>query len=258
VRELKNVVERAAILSGDSSIVRAEHLMIQRRAAKQSAPDAVGEIKIPSTGKLLDEIVAEAVTLTLRSRTDQAAAACLLGIRADAGKEDDPSSGAFARFGGVSRQNAFPLPLSGAAAHLVAEAEAAERAGNRELARIQYDRALRLLRESRAASTILRRIARSHCDDGHLDVALDCLDAALGSAEAHGALSDIAHTKNLAGNLLLTRGDCRRRSRCARAHFPRGRHRRAPARGDGGAEPGVIASMRGDCPPLSSGTRRVS
>jgi tetratricopeptide (TPR) repeat protein len=99
------------------------------------------------------------------------------------------------------------VPLSGAAAHLVAEAEAAERAGNRELARIQYDRALRLLRESRAASTILRRIARSHCDDGHLDVALDCLDAALGSAEAHGALSDVAHAKNLAGNILLTRGD---------------------------------------------------
>ena len=105
------------------------------------------------------------------------------------------------------RNGAFPLPLSGAAAHLVAEAEAAERAGQRELARLLYDRALRLLRESRAASTILRRIARSHCDDGHLDVALDCLDAALGSAEAHGALSDIAHARNLAGNILLTRGD---------------------------------------------------
>jgi DNA-binding NtrC family response regulator len=81
VRELKNVVERAAILSGDSSIVRAEHLMIQRRAVKQSAPDAIGEIKIPSAGKLLDEIVAEAVTLTLKiTNGNQAAAARLLGI----------------------------------------------------------------------------------------------------------------------------------------------------------------------------------
>jgi two-component system response regulator AtoC len=81
VRELKNVVERAAILSGDSSIVRAEHLMIQRRAAKQSAPDAIGEIKIPTTGKLLDDIVAEAVSLTLKiTNGNQAAAARLLGI----------------------------------------------------------------------------------------------------------------------------------------------------------------------------------
>src|SRR6185503_9585793 len=33
VRELKNVVERAAILSGDARVVRPEHLMIQRRSS---------------------------------------------------------------------------------------------------------------------------------------------------------------------------------------------------------------------------------
>jgi len=55
--------------------------MIQRRAARQSAPDAVGEIKIPTSGKLLDDIVAEAVMLTLRiTNGNQAAAARLLGI----------------------------------------------------------------------------------------------------------------------------------------------------------------------------------
>lgn len=144
---------------------------------------------------------------------------------------------------------AFPVPLSGAAAHLVAEAEAAERAGNRELARLQYDRALRLLRESRAASTILRRIARSHFDEGHLDVALDCLDAALGSAEAHGALSDIAHTKNLAGNILLTRGDYA----AAEPMYARALAL-AVETGERQLEAmvaqnlGVIASMRGDLP----------
>jgi putative nucleotidyltransferase with HDIG domain len=150
----------------------------------------------------------------------------------------------------VSAQHgAFPLPLSGAAAHLVAEAEAAERAGNRELARLQYDRALRLLRESRAASTILRRIARSHCDDGHLDVALDCLEAALGSAEAHGALSDIAHAKNLAGNILLTRGDYA----AAEPMYARALAL-AVETGERQLEAmvaqnlGVIASMRGDLP----------
>ena len=108
---------------------------------------------------------------------------------------------------------------------------------------------MRLLRESRAASTILRRIARSHCDDGHLDVALDCLDAALGSAEAHGALSDIAHTKNLAGNILLTRGDYA----AAEPMYARALSL-AVETGERQLEAmvaqnlGVIASMRGDLP----------
>jgi len=81
VRELKNVIERAAILSGDSPLVRAENLMIQRRTARAPAPDAVGEIRIPPGGKLLDDIVAEAVALTLKlTGGNQAAAARLLGI----------------------------------------------------------------------------------------------------------------------------------------------------------------------------------
>ena len=83
VRELKNVVERAAILSGDSSVVRAEHLMIQRRTTSRQAvaDDAVGDIRIPRTGKLLEEIEREAVALTLQlTNGNQAAAARLLGI----------------------------------------------------------------------------------------------------------------------------------------------------------------------------------
>ena len=82
VRELKNVVERAAILSADSPIVRAEHLMIQRRTARPvSVDDAIGEIRIPRTGKLLDDVEREAVALTLKiTGGNQAAAARLLGI----------------------------------------------------------------------------------------------------------------------------------------------------------------------------------
>jgi len=146
-----------------------------------------------------------------------------------------------------ARNGGLPVPLSGAAAHLVAEAEAAERAGNRELARRQYERALRLLRESAAASTIFRRIARSHCDDGRLDAALDCIDAALGAAEAHGALSDIAHARNLAGNVLLIRGDYA----AAEPMYARARSL-AIETGERQLEAmvaqnlGVIASMRGD------------
>ena len=82
VRELKNVVERAAILSADSAIVRAEHLMIQRRTTRASpADDSVGEIRMPRSGKLLEDIEREAVTLTLKiTNGNQAAAARLLGI----------------------------------------------------------------------------------------------------------------------------------------------------------------------------------
>ena len=82
VRELKNVVERAAILSGDLPIITAEHLMIQKRTVRPGAPDdRAGEIRIPRQGKLLETIQREAVALTLRiTDGNQAAAARLLGI----------------------------------------------------------------------------------------------------------------------------------------------------------------------------------
>lgn len=82
VRELKNVVERAAILSADSAVVRAEHLMIQRRTTRTGGgTDSIGEIHIPRQGKLLEDIEREAVALTLRiTGGNQAAAARLLGI----------------------------------------------------------------------------------------------------------------------------------------------------------------------------------
>lgn len=82
VRELKNVIERAAILSADAPVVRAEHLMIQRRTTRVPAgDDSIGSIRIPRDGKLLDEIEREAVALTLQlTGGNQAAAARLLGI----------------------------------------------------------------------------------------------------------------------------------------------------------------------------------
>jgi transcriptional regulator with PAS, ATPase and Fis domain len=82
VRELKNVVERAAILSADAPVVRAEHLMIQRRTTR-SAPtvDPGNHIVIPPDGKLMEDIEREAVALTLKlTNGNQAAAARLLGI----------------------------------------------------------------------------------------------------------------------------------------------------------------------------------
>lgn len=83
VRELKNVVERAAILSGDAPIVSTEHLMIQRRSAARSIPadDGGADIRIPKAGKSLADIEREAVRITLQmTGGNQAAAARLLGI----------------------------------------------------------------------------------------------------------------------------------------------------------------------------------
>ncbi len=82
VRELKNVVERAAILSGDSPLVTAEHLMIQRRTVRPVATeDIAGEIRIPRSGRLLEDVERDAVAITLRiTGGNQAAAARLLGI----------------------------------------------------------------------------------------------------------------------------------------------------------------------------------
>jgi transcriptional regulator with PAS, ATPase and Fis domain len=82
VRELRNVVERAAILSGDARVVKPEHLMIQRRSSVRSPSYAEGgDIRIPREGKTLAEIEREAVRITLlMTGGNQAAAARLLRI----------------------------------------------------------------------------------------------------------------------------------------------------------------------------------
>lgn len=97
VRELKNVIERAVILSAESSIVRAEHLMIQRRGPR--APEAVSDgldIRIPREGKLMEDIEREAVAIALKlTNGNQAAAARMLGIsRPTLAKKMGPRTGA--------------------------------------------------------------------------------------------------------------------------------------------------------------------
>lgn len=80
VRELKNVIERAAILSGDERVIRPDHLLIQRRTAS-NASDAVGEIRIPRTGKTLAAVEREAIQIALRlTNGNRSAAARMLGI----------------------------------------------------------------------------------------------------------------------------------------------------------------------------------
>jgi len=80
VRELKNVIERAAILSGDDRVIRPEHLLIQSRTAS-NASDSVGEIRIPKTGKTLAAVEREAIEIALRlTNGNRSAAARMLGI----------------------------------------------------------------------------------------------------------------------------------------------------------------------------------
>jgi transcriptional regulator with PAS, ATPase and Fis domain len=80
VRELRNVIERAAILSGDERTIRPEHLLIQRRSAANTL-DSVGDIRIPRTGKTLAAIEREAIQIALRLTSgNRSAAARMLGI----------------------------------------------------------------------------------------------------------------------------------------------------------------------------------
>jgi transcriptional regulator with PAS, ATPase and Fis domain len=80
VRELRNVIERAAILSGDDRLIRPEHLLIQRRTS-QTTPDSAGEIRIPRTGKTLAAVELEAIQIALRlTNGNRSAASRMLGI----------------------------------------------------------------------------------------------------------------------------------------------------------------------------------
>ncbi len=82
IRELKNVIEHAAILS-DDNIIRAEHLMLQQRTILPATTgvDQMREIRIPPEGKSLELIEQEAVRLTLQiTRGNRSAAARILGI----------------------------------------------------------------------------------------------------------------------------------------------------------------------------------
>ncbi len=85
VRELRNVMERAAVLSGDEQAIRAAHLLIQQRSARTALTAGerglAGEIAIPLAGKTLAEVEREAALLTLQlAGGNRSRAARILGI----------------------------------------------------------------------------------------------------------------------------------------------------------------------------------
>ncbi|HXT14681.1 MAG TPA: HD domain-containing phosphohydrolase [Gemmatimonadaceae bacterium] len=139
--------------------------------------------------------------------------------------------------------------LSPAVATLLERAQQSERSGRRELSRQYYESALYLLRlgDGEHAATIMRRIARTYADDGVYDVALDCFEAALASAEARSDSSGAAHAINGLAVVHLIRGDLDE----ATSLYTRAKTFVTPA-----GEPqldamitqnlGIIASMRGE------------
>src|SRR4051812_22130322 len=135
---------------------------------------------------------------------------------------------------------------------LIDEANRAERAGQRELARRRYESALYLLRsdaEAEEASMILRRIGRLYLDDGDVDAGLDCVAAALAVAEVRGDSAAIANATNIIAISHWQRGQL---DEAETLYNEAGRM--AQIAGDARLVAmveqnlGVIASMRGDVP----------
>jgi two-component system response regulator AtoC len=83
IRELRNVIERAALVAS-GPLIHATHLTIQRRIsvpASSSGDDAAGEIRLPRSGKTLEAIEWEAIALAMQfTGGNQSAAARMLGI----------------------------------------------------------------------------------------------------------------------------------------------------------------------------------
>jgi putative nucleotidyltransferase with HDIG domain len=94
-------------------------------------------------------------------------------------------------------------------AELVDEAKLAERQGRRADARRLYEEALTRVREAhhpRESASLIRWIARTHHQDGNLDAALDCLEASLAIAEAHGDVAALGHAINVQATVRWQQG----------------------------------------------------
>jgi DNA-binding NtrC family response regulator len=83
VRELKHVIERAAVVC-DGAEIQPHHIVLHRRSTTRDpgAPASTGgEIRIPRTGMTMDEIEREAIRITLEyTGGNQTIAARTLGI----------------------------------------------------------------------------------------------------------------------------------------------------------------------------------
>jgi putative nucleotidyltransferase with HDIG domain len=135
-------------------------------------------------------------------------------------------------------------------AALVARGRQAERRGASPEARALYEVALHRLAEaadSAEASNLLRWIARTHLDGSDLDLTLDCAEAALAVAEAHGHLGALGHAASLLAAIRLQQGDLDEAERLYRrariGAVQAGESRFAAVTSQ---NLGIVASIRGD------------
>ena len=99
--------------------------------------------------------------------------------------------------------------LSAPLRSLLLEAREAERAGRRPRARELFERVLHGLPRgstSRLAAAIVRWVGRTYFDDGDLDAAADCYEAALSMAEALGDDACAAYAVNMIAGVHWRRG----------------------------------------------------
>ncbi|HEX7020976.1 MAG TPA: HD domain-containing phosphohydrolase [Gemmatimonadaceae bacterium] len=101
------------------------------------------------------------------------------------------------------------VQLSPTLSTLLDQAQRADRAGQRELARRRYESVLYLLEPGHGsvASAILRWIGRTYLDEGQFDAGLDCLTAAHAVGDALGNRSHVAHAVNLMAMVHHQRSD---------------------------------------------------
>ena len=130
------------------------------------------------------------------------------------------------------------------------EAERAEAAGRREIARRLYESALYLLRSETEAietSTILRRVGRLYFEEGDFAAGEDCLSVSIAIAEALGDSSAVAYATNILANSYAHRGQLDESERLYQQTLTS-----AELSGDAKLAAmvlqnlGILASMRGD------------
>lgn len=100
-----------------------------------------------------------------------------------------------------------PRPSAGA---LIEEAHAAEKQGQRDIARAAFEGALYAVSgeaDARNVSAVLRWIARTYIGDADNEAALDCLEAALAVAEANGDHAAAGHAINVQAVVRWQQGD---------------------------------------------------
>ena len=108
------------------------------------------------------------------------------------------------------REGAREYPLPREAVELLAQAQAAERRGQRHAARERFNAALEHLdrtHHAAAAAAIMRRIGCTHLDERNLDAALDCFASAMAMSTAGGDRGGIASAYVLMAGVYVQRGE---------------------------------------------------